>query len=116
QDAATSQPTAEVAHEVLLRSWPRVQQWLTDYRPFVHWYENDLAPFLHHWLAQKQHPDFLLPESMLSQAQHWAKQYPDELSGPPAAYIQASVDKQVHEHAARERLQRRITAGLVAGL
>ncbi len=109
QDPFSGQPTVEVAHEALIRAWPRLQRWLADYCPFVRWFEGELAPFLRRWLDQRQHPDLLLPAAMLAQAQQWLEQYPDGLSGPPAEYIRASVQKRDQERAARERRQRRLT-------
>ena len=35
RDRATRQPTLEVAHEVLLRSWPRLRTWLSEDRSWV---------------------------------------------------------------------------------
>ncbi len=113
QDLASDQPIVEVAHEALIRAWPRLQRWLEDYRPFIRWYNNDLAPFLHRWLDKEQQPDFLLPKAMLVQAQHWLDRYPDELSGPPAAYICASIEEHKREQAAAERRRRRLTLASV---
>lgn len=109
KDPLSEQATVEVAHEALLRAWPRLQQWLVDYQPFLHWYNRELTPFLHRWLDQKQHSDFLLPLASLNQAQYWLQQYPDELSGSPVKYIQASHEKQELERIALERRRRRIT-------
>lgn len=112
RDPLSGQPTVEVAHEALIRAWPRLRQWMAEYRPFVRWYDTDLAPFLRRWLDKERQPGFLLPEEMLSQAQHWLGQYPDELAGPPAAYIQSSVQAREQRRVAEERRNRR--AALVA--
>lgn len=116
QDLFSGQPTVEVAHEALIRAWPRLQTWLVAHRPFMRWYEGDLAPFLRRWLSEGRHPDLLLPRAMLAHAQHWLARCPDELSGLPAEYIQASVEKEEQERAARERRRWRVTLGLVVGL
>jgi len=113
QDPVSGQPTVEVAHEALIRAWPRLQQWLADYRPFMRWYDAELAPLLRHWLDKDRHPDFLLPESMLAQTQHWMERYPEGLSGPPEKYIQASVEKHEQEQAAQERRRRQLTVAAV---
>ena len=39
---------------------------------------------------QQKNPEFLLPRSLLDPALRWLSDYPDELAGPPADYIQAS--------------------------
>ncbi|MCQ3974873.1 MAG: hypothetical protein DPW09_15640 [Anaerolineae bacterium] len=109
KDPLNEQPTVEVAHEALIRAWPRLQQWLANYHPFVRWYNGELAPYLHRWLDRGRHSDFLLPKTMLTQAQHWLGHYPDDLSGSPAEYIQASVQKWEQERTALERRRRWIT-------
>jgi WD40 repeat protein len=113
QDPVSDQPTVEVAHEALIRSWPRLQRWLADYRPFMRWYNTELAPFLHRWLDKDYHHDLLLPQAMLAPAEHWLRQYPEELSGPPEAYIQASLEKHERERVVQERRRRRITMAAV---
>ena len=57
---------------------------------FVQWRAQDLAPNLERWLDSNKKPDFLLPRSLLDPALRWLNDYPDELAGPPAGYIQAS--------------------------
>jgi hypothetical protein len=87
---ASSQPTVEVSHEALLRAWPRLQGWLKERRKFVQWRAQDLAPNLERWLDSSKNPEFLLPRSQRDPAVKWLNDYPDELAGPPADYIQAS--------------------------
>lgn len=116
QDPITGQPTVEVAHEALLGAWPRLAQWLQEYRLFLRWYEGELVPFLRRWLDKGRSPDLLLPESMLLTAQSWLAQCPELLEGPGAEFICASVKKAEADRTARERLRRRITLGLAVGL
>jgi hypothetical protein len=87
---AGGQPTVEVSHEALLRAWPRLQNWLKERSQFVQWRAQDLAPNLERWLDSKKNPEFLLPRSLLDPALQWLRDYPDELTGPPADYIQGS--------------------------
>ncbi|HTP14366.1 MAG TPA: hypothetical protein VMK13_00850, partial [Streptosporangiaceae bacterium] len=100
---AGGQPTVEVSHEALLRAWPRLRSWLKERSQFVQWRAQDLAPNLERWLDSKKNPEFLLPRSLLDPALQWLNDYPDELAGPPADYIQASK---------RRRTRRR---GLLSG-
>ena len=88
--AAGGQPTVEVSHEALLRAWPRLQNWLKERSKFVQWRAQDLAPNLERWLDSNKNREFLLPRSLLDPALQWLNDYPDELAGPPAGYIQAS--------------------------
>ena len=100
---AGGQPTIEVSHEALLRAWPRLQNWLKERSQFVQWRAQDLAPNLERWLDSNKNPEFLLPRSLLDPALQWLNDYPDELAGPPADYIQAGK---------RRRTRRR---GLLSG-
>jgi WD40 repeat protein len=100
---AGGQPTVEVSHEALLRAWPRLQSWLKERSKFVQWRAQDLAPNLERWLDSNKNPEFLLPRSLLDPALQWLHDFPDELAGPPASYIQASK---------RRRTRRR---GLLSG-
>ena len=101
--AAGGQPTVEVSHEALLRAWPRLRNWLKERSKFVQWRAQDLAPNLERWLDSNKNREFLLPRSLLDPALQWLNDYPDELAGPPAGYIQASK---------RRRTRRR---GLLSG-
>ena len=103
---ATSQPTVEVSHEALLRAWPRLQKWLKDRSDFVQWRAQDLAPYLERWLDGNKRREFLLPPSLLGPALRWLDRYPDELAGPPAAYIQASKRRRIR--------RRRLLSGAIA--
>jgi WD40 repeat protein len=87
---AGGQPTVEVSHEALLRAWPRLQNWLKERSKFVQWRAQDLAPNLERWLDSNKNPEFLLVPSLLDPALQWLNDYPDELTGPPADYLQAS--------------------------
>jgi WD40 repeat protein len=105
---AGGQPTVEVSHEALLRAWPRLRGWLEKRSQFVQWRAQDLAPNLERWLDSNKNPEFLLPRSLLDPALRWLNDYPDELAGPPADYVQASKRHRVR--------RRRLLSGAVAVL
>jgi WD40 repeat protein len=112
QDPATQQPTFEVAHEALIRAWPRLQQWVKKFRPFIHWRNYDLAPLLNRWQVNDKHPDFLLPESMLGEAQSWLEKYSAELPDTSIEYVQASA--KWHKRQQRQRIL--VAAGTLMAL
>jgi WD40 repeat protein len=103
RDPVSGRPTVEVAHEALLRGWPRVRVWGSQYAAFVRWTNQDLTPFLRRWLERERGQDFLLPEAMLGEARQRLEQFPELLAGEPAAYVEASIASWESE---RERLQR----------
>jgi hypothetical protein len=61
RDQFSGEPAIEVAHEALIRNWPRLRQWVEDTRPFLAWFTNDLAPYLQRWLDENKIDDLLLP-------------------------------------------------------
>ena len=74
----------------------------------MQWRAQDLAPNLERWLDGNKGHEFLLPRSLLDPALRWLHDYPDELAGPAAGYIQASK---------RRRTRRRsLISGAVAVL
>ena len=77
-------------------------------QPVLQWRAQDLAPNLERWLDSNKSHEFLLPPSLLDPALRWLNNYPDELAGPAADYIQASK---------RRRTRRgRVLTGAVAVL
>ena len=110
---AGGQPTVEVSHEVLLRAWPRLQGWLNERSQFVQWRAQDLAPNLERWLDSNKNPEFLLLPSLIEPALQWLGDYPDELAGPPADYIQ---DSRRHRARRRNLLTSAVAVLIVASL
>jgi len=91
RDPATGQPTIEVAHEALIRAWPRLRRWADTYRSYLHWYSNDLTPYLHRWINNNRDSNYYLPEPMLSDAKQWLSTYQEELVGSAKDFIQESI-------------------------
>jgi Novel STAND NTPase 1/Protein of unknown function (DUF1566) len=83
-ESGTGDETVEVAHEALIRDWPRLQGWLEDSRDALR-SERRLADKAAEWESSspKRHPDRLLRGEMLEEALEWARQK----QPPPAAAI-----------------------------
>jgi WD40 repeat protein/DNA-binding SARP family transcriptional activator len=85
----TSDGTVEVAHEALLREWPRVQSWLEEdvegRRMHVH-----LAAASREWEARERDPADLYRGARLSAALDWMAQHPTQLSGLEREFVAAS--------------------------
>ena len=66
------QRTYEVAHEALIRFWPRLQSWVEKQRSFSFWYQTTLFPSFQQWLAHERSADlYLRSKVVLSEAQDW---------------------------------------------
>ena len=116
------QETVELVHETLIRSWNRLQTWLSKDRSFRIWQER-LRAALHQWEASDEDDGALLRGVPLSEAEEWLIERRTHLGPAEVAFIEASCelhDRQEAEReearAARERTRKWITIGLTAGL
>lgn len=92
-DPLTNGPTVQIAHEVLLKSWTTLTNLIQEYRDYIVWYSRDFAPEFNTWQEKDSHDDFLLPSTLLVEAEKWLARYPELLRGPASSYIRASRAK-----------------------
>ena len=101
RDPDTREPTIELAHEALLRAWPRLQQWVDEAR-------DDLRNQRRHALAAAQwsesgrDPSFLLTGSRLEQTDQWARRSRVMLAPIERDYLAASLSERETLAAAEE--------------
>ncbi|BBB91117.1 MAG TPA: CHASE2 domain-containing protein [Methylomusa anaerophila] len=94
-----------VAHESLLRSWPRVQAWLNEEKDFLR-LRNRLLEATLRWQEENRRDEYLLPAGKpLNDARDALKRCPAHLDGPIVAFIEASLNL-----AKRRRRNRRLAA------
>jgi WD40 repeat protein/DNA-binding SARP family transcriptional activator len=120
RDAQTRQPVVELAHESLLRAWPRLQQWIDEARDDLR-QQRRLTGAAGQWLDGQRDPSFLLTGSRLEQAVQWADGARIALSPLDREYLAASLaerDRLAAEHEQREAreaaLERRAVSRLRA--
>jgi len=102
----THEETVEVAHEALIREWPRLRDWLAESREDVR-QQRLLSAALKEWQAADQDPSYLLSGSRLTQFEMWAQQSAVALTPEERAYLQASVTEQGRQKSAEAaRVQR----------
>ena len=115
-----AEATAEVAHEALLRHWPRVVRWLDEAREFLVWksrFESDYRSWEE--AGDTVRDRTLLTGLALEVAVRWREQRPTELSDGERLFIgeseQAAVAAGAAARAAEKRLawQRRAIYALV---
>src|SRR5207237_898835 len=84
----TSDGTVEVAHEALLREWPRLQSWLEEdlegRRMHLH-----LAAASREWEARGRDPADLYRGARLSAALDWTARHATQLGGPEREFVAA---------------------------
>ncbi len=82
-----SEPMIEVAHEALLRGWPRLQRWIEE----DHERLLEIAR-LDAWLVDFYQRGTILDDARLSFAEKTAATYPDDVSEQVSALVEASVE------------------------
>ena len=105
-DPATRDSTVEVAHEALLREWPRLREWLVESRDDVR-LQRLLANEARGWEAAKQDPSYLLRGSRLAQFEGWAEETAIALTQNEAAFYQASITTRAHQELLEEARRQR---------
>jgi class 3 adenylate cyclase len=123
RDPITHDSTVEVAHEALIRTWPRLWGWLEASREKLR-VQRQLAGASAEWAKSGKDPSFLASGGRLSQfealseagAQDHSRSEAVALTADEIAYLQASVTERERARVARERLRRRITVGLLMGM
>ena len=99
-----SEHEAEVAHEALLREWPRLREWLDEDTQGRHLHHH-LAAVAREWDAGGRDPGELYRGARLAAALDWAASHDDDLNTAERAFLDES-------RAASERSQRRLRAVL----
>ena len=99
RDPATRGPTVEVAHEALLRSWPRLREWIDAGRGDVRTLRR-LADARSEWERSEREPSFLLRGSRLDQFESWAEGTDLSVGRTELGYLRASATKRDEERGA----------------
>ena len=79
----------EIAHETLLRAWPRLIEWLKDNKSFLVWQQR-LMGAIKQYEESKRNPDFFLRGFPLTEALEWLKKRPKAFSREEQEFVLAS--------------------------
>lgn len=102
RDPITRGPTIEVAHEALLRQWPRLRQWLGERRQdLVH--RQRLREARQEWLANDADDAFLLTGGRLAQYVAWAETTDLRLSPDDLSFLEMSQTSSQEQRAIAEK-------------
>lgn len=100
----------EVAHEALLRKWPRLRNWLDEARDFLvgrQQIDRDMLDWQRAAKADK--PAALLTGLKLTRARSYLSERAQQLSDDQRAFIAASISKADADEKRRQRGRRRVT-------
>jgi hypothetical protein len=90
RDPLTRAPTVEVAHEALIREWPRLRGWLAESREDLR-QQRLLAQAAGEWQAAGRDPGYLLRHVRLDQFAGWVASTSVALTADERAFVEASV-------------------------
>lgn len=106
RDPVTRGPTVEVAHEALLREWPRLHGWLDENRGDVR-LQRFLAQAAAEWVASENAKGFLLRGARLDQFVGWAAHTSLALTGDEQTFLDASLEERRQREATEASRQAR---------
>ncbi len=102
----TSEDTAEVAHEALIREWPTLRQWLAEDREGLRLHRH-LTEAAQAWDELERDPGELYRGARLAQTQEWAEAHARELNPLEQTFLDASRAFAEREEAEREAQRQR---------
>jgi WD40 repeat protein/class 3 adenylate cyclase/tRNA A-37 threonylcarbamoyl transferase component Bud32 len=105
--------TAEVAHEVLIREWPRLRAWLEEDRAGIRLH-RELGDAARRWDAGGREAGDVYRGARLAAAAEWAQAHRDGLNATERAFLDASVAESDRERREQLRANRRLRV-LLAG-
>jgi WD40 repeat protein len=113
RDTVTRAPTIEVAHEALIREWPRLRGWLDEDRDGLRIHRH-LTAAAGAWNDRDRDPSELYRGGRLEGVQGWSRDHGGDLNETEAAFIGAGIKARRAEQAEeRKRVSRlrRLLAG-----
>jgi DNA-binding SARP family transcriptional activator/WD40 repeat protein len=111
-DPITREPTVEIAHESLLRAWPRLRRWLTDDHDAIRQLEHIRATAIA-WQATDRPDSELYRGNRLDAAAELLDARPEQLTPLEHDFIDASRASARAVHEREQRTRRRLRRGLV---
>ena len=111
--------TVQIAHEALLRTWPRLRNWIEESRDNLRTRQR-ISRAAEEWVAENRDHDRLYRGTPLLSALDWMEKNADQLGDLERSFIEASAEARDREKAAAEaaehraRRLRRIATGALA--
>jgi energy-coupling factor transporter ATP-binding protein EcfA2 len=100
----------DVAHEALIRGWPRLHKWIDEDRTALRFHHR-ITEAAQEWQRLERDDGALFRGASLAQAQEWREHHGQDLNPLEREFLDASVElKQRQERVERERQQRELEA------
>ncbi len=106
----------EVAHEALIREWPRLRDWLDEDREDLRLH-RDLTEKAQEWLKLGRDRGALYRGARLVKVRDWSARHPNQLNKLESEFVEISQETEMAEQREREtaRKLRSATFGLLGG-
>ena len=111
----TGDEIVDVAHEALIRGWPRLQGWISGNLAGLRIHRR-ITETSTEWEAVKRDPSYLFGGQRLVEAQRWAAENDDDLNEVERAFIAASEEAAAKTQRARRRRIQLAIAGTAAAM
>lgn len=105
----------EIAHEAVIRDWPRFRKWLDEDRDALI-SQRRLDEAANAWDRSAREPSFLLRGARLAEAEEWAQSHADRLTALESEFLRAGQAERQALKMREQRQARRLTLVLVGGL
>jgi hypothetical protein len=115
RDPASRQVAVEVAHEALIRGWPRLRGWLDEDRAALLTHRR-LTEAAQEWERLGKDEGALLRGARLAETEGWAEKHGQEMNPQEQEFLEASQSFEEREHRETRQRVRRTIAGLVGAL
>ena len=110
--------TVQIAHEALLRTWPRLRGWIEESRDDLRLRQR-ISHAAAEWEAVNRDPDLLYRGTPLLTALEWAEKNPDQLDVLGREFLDTSTETRARsdaQKAVREQRSRRLRRIAIAAL
>ena len=102
----TTEDSAEVAHEALIREWPRLREWLSEDRVGIILHRR-LTEAAQEWELLEHDPGSLYRGARLVQANEWFALNPQALNAQERRFLEGSNQQARQEEQEREEQRQR---------
>lgn len=102
----TTEATAEVAHEALIREWDRLHEWLTENREGIRLHRH-ITESAREWESQGRDVEMAYRGTRLAQALEWGDSHPEELNVLEREFLEISKALAKQETTEREAQRQR---------
>ncbi|MGA7757427.1 MAG: WD40 repeat domain-containing protein, partial [Ilumatobacteraceae bacterium] len=113
RDPVTREPTVEVAHETLIRQWPRLRGWIDEDRDGLR-IRHHLTMAAAAWEKAERDDGELYRGARLETADEWAAEHPNEMSDGERAFLHAGTARRDADIDLERRRIRRLRSLLAA--